>query len=302
MKIRYITPHSGEWPRPLRELHPSVSPEGLFAVGRELAVDDKTVAIVGTRRPTVAGLETAARLARGLAEAGCAVVSGMAMGIDAIAHRAALDAGGYTIAVLGAGLDVDYPQRNRRLRRDIEDWGTLVSELPLGSQPMKANFPKRNRIIAGLSKGVIVVEGGLRSGALITARLALDLNREVWAVPGSVRNPMATGPNELIRNHEANLVTEVKHVLDHIAPGLVWKDAYQSGLHPVLELDEEEMGVLRLMDDVPLAPDRVCSELGLPPGRAALTLSRLEVRGLISKRRAGYELSAAGGRARAALG
>lgn len=301
MNKRVITPSDGEWPARLNELQPHPVPGRLHLEGRDLPNDPKVVAIVGTRRPTAAGVEATEQLARGLAEAGFAIVSGLAVGIDATAHRTALAAGARTIAVLGTGLDIDYPTRNAHLKDDIRRVGTLVSEYRDGTPPKPHHFPSRNRIVAGLAVGVVVVEGGLKSGALITARLAVDCNRAVWAVPGSVRNPNAAGPNELIRRGEAAVVTEVAHILEELAPGLVWGgEAHGSSPGPVA-LGDDERRVLDALDDVPLPLERLCMMSGMTPGRAALAVARLEVRGLAARRFGGYELAGAGGRLRAAL-
>ena len=297
MKVRVVTPGDDEWPSQLSELETCTRLKRLFAVGMPLDCGQKTVAIVGTRRPTAAGIEAAEMLASGLAQAGFTVVSGLAIGIDAAAHRAALAAGGSTVAVLGCGVDVDYPKRNRSLKREIAAGGSLLSEYPAGTNPTPFTFPERNRIIAGLSMGVVVVEGGVKSGALITARLALDANRSVFAVPGSIRNPMAAGPNLLIRTSQAAVVTEVKHVCDELAPNLVWSEA-SSDDSGIIELGECERDVLALLDDAPVAPDRLCRRLDYPPGEVALALSRLEVRNLVLRRAVGYEISTAGARAR----
>jgi DNA processing protein len=183
---------SPEWPGCLSELGPHDPPTRLFVDGIPLDPHAKALAVVGTRRPSGAGLDAVRRLATGLAEAGFVVVSGLAVGIDAAAHEATLAAGGHTVAVLGCGLDVDYPSPNRRLKALIATKGTLVSEYPDGVPPSRHTFPRRNRIIAGLSLGVVIVEGAMTSGALVTARLALDCDRNVYAVPGSPRNPMAS--------------------------------------------------------------------------------------------------------------
>ena len=300
MKVRVVAPGDHEWPPQLSELETCRRLKRLYAVGASLDCGPKTIAIVGTRRPTAAGLEAAEMLASGLAQAGFTVVSGLALGIDSAAHRAALAAGGSTVAVLGCGVDVDYPKRNRSLKRQIAARGTLVTEYPAGTNPTPFTFPERNRIIAGLSMGVVVVEGGVRSGALITARLALDANRSVFAVPGSIRNPMAAGPNLLIRTSQAAVVTEVKHVCDELAPHLVWSET-SSDDAGVVELGDCERDVLALLDDAPVAPDQLCRRLDHPPGEVALALSRLEVRNLVLRRSVGYEISTAGARARSAL-
>ncbi len=275
-------------------------PERLFVDGQPLPPSGKAIAVVGTRRPTGAGREAARAMARALAQAGFAVVSGLALGIDSVAHEAALEADGHTVAVLGSGLDYDYPQRNRSLKARIREVGTLVTEYPEGTRPQPFYFPERNRIIAALCRGVVVVEGAARSGALITARYALDAGRDVYAVPGSIRNPAAAGPNELIRTSNAALVTSVNHIFEDIAPGLVWEDAsLPVGTAPVL--DDMEAAVLLQMDDGTNPMARLTSDVEGSPGQIALALSRLEVRGLVRKRPTGYELSDGGIRARAAL-
>ena len=213
---RTITRSAREWPPILNELGPHEPPRRLYAEGLPLDPDAAAVAVVGTRRPTASGVEVATRIARGLAQGGITVVSGLAIGIDATAHRAAMEAGGRTVAVLGTGLDVDYPARNIRLRQKILTMGTLLTEYADGTQPQRWHFPMRNRIIAGLSLGVVVVEGAQTSGALVTARLALDANRSVYAIPGSVRNPMAAGPNSLIKSSQAQLVTSFEDVVEDL--------------------------------------------------------------------------------------
>jgi DNA processing protein len=207
--------------------------------------------------------------------------------------------GGRTVAVLGCGLDVDYPQANRRLKSEIRSSGTLVSEYPSGTAPHKHHFPMRNRIIVGLSTAVVVVEGGLRSGALVTARLALDANRSVFAVPGSLRNPMALGPNELIKSSRAALVTSFKDICDDLAPALVWSPG--SGENSAPGLNESEVSLLFALDDAPSTPEAVVSLLDAPAGRVALSLARLEVRGFAVRGAQGYSLTESGARLRARM-
>jgi DNA processing protein len=289
---RIVSARDAEWPSRLRELGPYPLPGLLYADGSPLPPDDAlVVAVVGTRRPTSTGLRVAQELATELSAAGVVVVSGLAVGIDAAAHRAALDASGRTVAVLGCGLDVDYPHRNLRLKQRIARSGTLVTEYPDGVQPARHHFPRRNRIIAGLSNGVVVVEGAITSGALVTARLALDCNREVFAVPGSVRNPMAQGPNELIRTSLAGLVTSAADILEELAPGLAAMTSPATSAEP-LALSFEEEALLRGLDDVPLSLEHICSSAQLEPGAAAAALSRLELRGLVGRGVAGYARSA----------
>lgn len=298
---RCIRPGDDEWPESLAELGPHRPPEELFLEGRRLQTGSRTIAVVGTRRPTAAGIEAAEQITKGLVEAGFTIVSGMAIGIDSVAHRTTLAAGGYTIAVLGTGLDVAYPQRNTSLKKQIVSAGTLVTEYSEGTRPAPYHFPARNRIVVGLARGVIVVEGGIKSGALITGRIAIDANRHVWAVPGSVRNAMAIGPNELIRTGQAALVTSFKHVCDDVAPGLVWEEGPGGRPLSVESLTDDEKSILMCLDDVPVSPDRISRIADLPPGRVAISLSRLEVRGFVLRRGGGYEISGGGGRIRDAI-
>ncbi|MBA2426384.1 MAG: DNA-protecting protein DprA [Actinobacteria bacterium] len=295
---RVVVPGDGEWPPRLGEIGPLSCPKRLYAQGRGLEPETPSIAVVGTRRPTAAGIEAAHTIARGLAEAGFVIVSGLAVGVDAAAHHACVEAGGHTVAVLGCGLDVDYPHRNRALRRRIAATGTIVSEYPAGTQPLRHNFPLRNRIIAGLSLGVVVVEGAITSGALVTARLALDANRTVYAVPGSIRNGMATGPNELIRTSQAALVTSYEDILEDLAPALEWARPRQltEANRPVVGPDE--LSVLQSLDDAPIAADRLAPMVALSPGSLAATLARLEVRGLAMRSSGGYVITAAGARCR----
>jgi DNA processing protein len=186
------------YPRQLRDL--DGAPLALYVSGDSGILNDPQLAIVGSRNPSAAGRETAFEFAKHLSACGLGITSGLAEGIDSAAHRGAIEGGGVTIAVLGSGADVIYPHGHRPLSREIERHGALVSEFPLGTPPRRGNFPRRNRIIAISSLGTLVVEAALRSGSLITARLAGEHNRELFAVPGSIRNPLSRGCHELIRN------------------------------------------------------------------------------------------------------
>jgi DNA processing protein len=187
-------------------------PPLLFARGRSELMGELALGIVGTRRPTAYGIAAATRLAKDLAGAGLAIVSGMARGIDTAAHRAVLETGGHTIAVFGCGVDEVYPAENRKLAEQIGRDGLIVSEFPMAMPPYPQNFPIRNRIIAGMSAGVLVVEGGEYSGSAITAKLAAEQNREVFAVPGNITSKMSWGPNLLIKQG-AKLVQEWNDVV-----------------------------------------------------------------------------------------
>ena len=299
MDMRMIRPSHDEWPKSISELPNGTAPNRLFAEGRPLDLGKGGIAVVGTRRPTVAGMETAREFARSLAESGFSVVSGLAVGIDATAHGAALEVRGRTVAVLGTGLDVEYPKQNLRLKERIAREGTLLTEFETGSPPDSWHFPLRNRIIAGLCEGVLVVEGGVKSGALITARLALDAGRTVWAVPGSRRNPVAVGPNLLIRSGEAALVTDPQQIFDELAPGVLWQDRPLGSGPP--HLGETEKKVLQYVDEVPLAPDRIVAGIKLPAGEVSLAISQLEIRGLLRRAAGAYGLSESGIKAKWSL-
>lgn len=192
-------------------------PAAVFVSGNADLLWHPQIAIVGSRNPSAGGRDNAADFARVLGRSGLAVTSGLADGIDAVAHRAALDAGAPTIAVVGTGADLVYPTKNRALSREIETRGALVSEYPLATPARKDHFPRRNRIIAGLSLGTLVVEASLQSGSLITARLAADAGREVFALPGSIHNPLAKGCHRLIRDG-AMLVETAQDIIEALAP------------------------------------------------------------------------------------
>jgi DNA processing protein len=203
------------YPAALKEIFDP--PPMLFARGRTDLLNSPMLAIVGTRRPTPYGTAAATRLARDLANAGLTISSGMARGIDTAAHRAVLEAGGNTVAVFGCGVDQLYPAENRKLAAEIADKGLLVSEFPMGAPPYPQNFPIRNRIISGFSLGVLVVEGGEYSGSAITAKLAAEQDREVFAVPGNITSKLSWGPNLLIKQG-AKLVQEWNDVVAELKP------------------------------------------------------------------------------------
>lgn len=300
VETRLIAPTDPEWPAKLDQLGPE-APRSLHAAGRRLDPTREVVAVVGSRNATMAGIEAAEEITAGLAQAGFVVVSGMARGIDGVAHRVALEEGGTTIGVLGCGIDVVYPPQHASLRRRMLDHGTLVSEHPAGTPPHARHFPERNRIIAGMARAVVVVEGALKSGALITAQKALDADRDVFAVPGSIRNAVATGTNELIRRSGAGLVTNVNDLFEELAPDLAWRQPLDlKGMKRAAELDAEERTVLLLLDDAPVTPDRLAGVATLDPGLIRFVLSKLEIRGLATRRPAGYVISGSGAAARRA--
>ena len=296
MTDRIVRPIDDEWPDQMESVGPKGLPSKLHVRGKAIPRYEQSVAIVGTRRPTTTGVELAVKFAAALVEAGYAVISGLAVGIDAAAHRGALEAGGHTVAVLGCGFDQAYPSRNSALRKQLEARGTVVTEHEPDVEPQPFLFPRRNRIIVGLSKAVVVIEGGLKSGALITARIGFDAGREIFAVPGSARNAVGVGPNELIRRSEATLVTEPKHVFEVLAPATIWTDPYQPGDR--IQLDRGEERVLHTLESVPATIEEVAGALAgpaMPPGEIMLVLSKLELRGLARRTRTGrYEITEAG--------
>ncbi len=204
---------SEHYPLLLREI--SDAPVGLFVDGNVDVLALPQIAIVGSRNPTHAGAETAKAFAAHLASGGFTITSGLAIGIDAASHRGALDGGGTTLAVCGTGLDTTYPASHKALRAEIATRGALVSEFPVGTPPAKQNFPRRNRLISGLSTGTLVVEAAIQSGSLITARLAASQGREVFAIPGSIHNPLTRGCHQLIREG-ATLVESAQDIFPQV--------------------------------------------------------------------------------------
>ena len=274
--IRALTLLDDEYPSNLRQI--ADAPPVLFVRGRLLAEDSLAVALVGTRRATAYGRAVTERLARDLAAAGVTVVSGLAKGVDTAAHVAALEAGGRTLAVLGNGLDQVYPPENGALARRIaEDGrGALVSEFAPGVPPDAVNFPRRNRIISGLSRGTVIVEAGDRSGALITADFALEQGRDVLAVPGSIFNAMSVGANQLLRQG-ATPVTSAQDILEAIGAGA---ESAAPLAHDVPNVSDHEATVLRALSGEPRHADEFARTLGLSSGEVAATLAMLELKGL----------------------
>jgi DNA processing protein len=267
------------YPHRLRDIS---EPPLALAVRGTLVADEPAVAVVGARRASAYGRRVAEELARGLAESGLAVVSGLAAGIDAAAHEAALAAGGRTIAVLGTGIDQVYPPWHVPLARRIVESGALVSEFPCGARALAFHFPRRNRVIAGLALGTVVVEAAERSGSLITARCALEQGREVFAVPGPLGVAQHRGPHRLIREG-ATLVTGVDDVLCAIAPALLGRLAAARAARAVAALSAEECRVLEAVGVGVGHIDDVIRRTGLAPAAALETLLALELRGLVAQ-------------------
>lgn len=281
--IDVLTESGPDYPRPLHQIH---DPPGvLFRRGAYLPQDELAIAIVGTRHATRYGLAQAERLAGGLARVGFTVVSGLARGIDAAAHRGALAAGGRTIAVLASGLLQIYPPEHDRLAGDVATSGCLLSEAPPQMVPLSGAFPQRNRIISGLSVGTIVVEAASRSGALITARHAYEQGREVFAVPGPIDSRLSHGCHALIKDG-AKLVESIDDVLAELGPlaeHVVLEDGSTVAQPAELLLNEIESQVLQAIDNQPMTFDLVAATCGLPIHRVLSTVSVLEVRRLVRR-------------------
>ncbi len=275
---RAITWEDGEYPRLLKEGYDL--PPVLYGKGTLLPEDERSIAVVGTRRPTAYGREAASQLSTDLARSGVTIISGLARGIDAIAHKSALDAGCRTIAVLGNGLDITYPPEHAGLAAQIAERGALVSEHPLGTRPEAKNFPRRNRIISGMTLGTLVIEAPEDSGAIWTVRHALEQNREVFCVPGSIFSPASLGTNELIQEG-AKLVLSYKDVLEELNMAGVGEQLPLAALFT--PADDTEAKLLGTLTYEPLHIDEVGRRCGLPMATVSGTLAMMELRGLVKQ-------------------
>ncbi len=280
---RIITIYDPGYPELLREI--AVPPTVLFVQGHQGAVSNPQIAVVGSRKGTYYGLETAYKIAGTLTHLGFTVTSGLAAGIDGAAHRGALDAGGPTVAVFGCGIDRVYPARHQDLAKKISLSGALISEFPIGSPPRPYHFPRRNRVISGLSFGTVVVEAAAKSGSISTALHAAEQGREVFAVPGSIRNPMAAGCHLLIKQG-AMLVENINDIIEQL-PGVlkppslpelkrVPADPQKTGSHT-----GEERRLLDACAFEPATFDEIVHRSGLTATEVSAILSALEVRGLV---------------------
>jgi DNA processing protein len=268
------------YPPLLREI--AQAPVALFCHGDPAHLARRQLAIVGARSATRQGLETAEGFAAELTRCGVLVTSGLALGIDGAAHRGALGAGGATVAVCATGLDRIFPARHRELAHEIAAHGVLVSEFPTGTPPLAENFPRRNRIISGLALGVLVVEAAPQSGSLITARLAAEQGREVFAIPGSIHSPLSRGPHALLRQG-ARLTESVPDILEELAAqfGEEFEPARAAGI-PAAALEPERQRVLDAVGFEPTHVDRLLERLAMPVDALAAALLALELDGRIA--------------------
>lgn len=272
--VKVIARHDPAYPPRLGEI--AGAPSLLYALGDTALLGTRGVAVVGTRRATPYGRQAAARLAGDLATAGVTIVSGMAVGIDGVAHRAALDAGGATVAVLGCGLDVPYPPQNRSLRAEIARRGAIISEYPPGTPPDPGNFPARNRIVSGLTLATIVVEASVKSGALITARYALDQGRDVFAVPGSIFDSGHAGANALLAAGAGVAISadEILTALDltHVV--------VQESVRRAVPGNPVEAAILANLSAEPTHIDALGRAAGLSSADVSRALALMELKGL----------------------
>jgi DNA processing protein len=273
--IQVLTWDDADYPPNLRQIYNA--PPVLYVQGRIETRDEWAVAVVGTRRASVYGKEAARMLAAGLAQAGVTVVSGLARGIDTVAHRSCLEAGGRTLAVLGCGLDTIYPRENTRLAAEIVEHGALVSEYALGTRPEARNFPPRNRIISGLTLGTVVVEAGQSSGALITADFAAEQGRDVFAVPGSIFARASRGTNELIEQG-AKVVRDVADILEELNLTMVSEQAQARAIIPD---NETEALLLEHLSSEPVHVDYLGRAVDLPIAQVSSTLALMELKGMV---------------------
>jgi len=274
-RVHVLTWDDPTYPRNLREVY--APPPVLYVRGKIEPHDEFGVAVVGTRRASVYGKEAARMIAEGLAQARVTVVSGLAMGIDTVAHHACIAAGGRTLAVLGCGVDVVYPAQNARLAAEIVDHGALVSEYPMGTQPDARNFPPRNRIISGLALGTVVVEADIGSGARITADFAGEQGRDVFAVPGNIFARGCRGTNRLIQDG-AKMVCAVNDILEELNLTMVGE---QAKVRAAVPENPTEASLLARLSAEPLHVDELGRALGLPIAQVSSTLALMELKGMV---------------------
>jgi DNA processing protein len=275
--ISAFTVHDTGYPARLKEIHDP--PAVLYIQGEILPQDEWCVAVVGTRKATTYGRQVTEELVSELARNRITIVSGLAKGIDSIAHRSALEAGGRTFAVFGCGLDTVYPAENAELAKRIIKQGALISEYPLGAGPRAEHFPRRNRIISGLSLGVLVSEAGEDSGALITVKTALEQNRDVFSVPGNILSPASRGTNSIIKDG-AKLVQSVTDILEELNLTAV---THQIEFKEIIPASDTETLILNKLSVEPVHIDDICQTTGLSAAIVSSTLAMMELKGMVKQ-------------------
>ncbi|MDD4179841.1 MAG: DNA-processing protein DprA [Candidatus Margulisbacteria bacterium] len=280
--VKVLCLEDSEYPSSLKNIYDP--PPVIYIKGNLLPADSKAIAIVGTRKASRYGLEMAKKFAEGLSSLGITIVSGLALGIDTAAHQGTLQAKGRTLAVLGSGVDTIYPSSNKQLAAEVEKSGAVISEFPLGAKPDTGSFPRRNRIISGLSLGTIVIEGGYDSGAMITAKYALDQGREVFAVPGNIEQEQSKGPHWLIKQG-AKLVESVEDVLEELRLGMpkMTNDQCQMTNERVSypELNEDEKKIVSLLSVEAKHLDSISAQSGLPIPQVSSLLMMMEIKKVV---------------------
>ncbi|MDB9823210.1 DNA-processing protein DprA [Deltaproteobacteria bacterium] len=277
--VRIITYAEPSYPKALKDIHDP--PILLYLKGMDIPSNTIFISMVGSRNATHYGLKASEKIGQGLARRGLGVVSGMAKGIDSASHWGCLGGLGFTIAVLGTGIDIIYPASNKKLYQNIIQKGAVISEFPIGTPPVPTNFPIRNRIISGLSRGTVVVEATRNSGSLITASLALEQGREVFAVPGSINSFKSTGCHFLIKQG-AGLIENSDDVLDELGlnyPYYPKTDTFREGALP--HMDISERAIYDIIGDYPMHIDQISRQGNLEPKEVSSTLTRMELKGMI---------------------
>jgi DNA processing protein len=277
--VKTLSLKDKEYPQNLRYIYDP--PQTIYVKGSLLLEDNLAIAIVGSRQASYYGLKNAESLAFELAAKGITIVSGLARGIDSAAHQGALKAKGRTIAVLGSGLNKIYPPENKKLAEEIAQNGAVLSEFPLDTPPLKENFPRRNRIISGLSLGVVVVEAAQKSGALITASCALEQGREVFALPGKIDSFTSQGTNDLIKQG-AKLIQSSQDIVDELEP-LRLLSGMPKETQKIPDLPEEESKVYQLLSSEPMHIDELLEKSALSQGKLLTALMKLEYKKLIKE-------------------
>lgn len=279
-KIDVITIYDDNYPTSLRYIYDS--PNVLYVKGQIIEEDNLALAIVGSRKATAYGKWACEKFTRDLVNLGVTIISGLALGIDTIAHRTALNEGGRTIGILGNGIDVIYPKNNKLLYEEIIENGALISEFPLGTPPLPYNFPQRNRIISGLSMGVIVIEAQEKSGSLITAHHALEQGKEVFALPGNINSIFSGGTNKLIKDGAKPLLS-IEDITEEIPELMKKQGISKTNNIDYSNLSETEMKVIELLKEGPLYIDIIAYRIGLDISTINSVLTILELKGMIKE-------------------
>lgn len=280
---RIITYMDPSYPKLLKEIHHP--PVLLYVKGKDIPLNQTFIAVVGSRNATHYGLRAAENIGMGLAKRRVGVVSGLARGIDSAAHRGCLRGKGFTVAVMGTGIDRVYPKSNKRLLDKVTETGAVITEFPTGSPPEPKNFPIRNRIISGLSRGVVVVEATKQSGSLITASLALDQGREVFAVPGSIDSFKSTGTHFLIKQG-AKLIENADDILDEFGfhrESVEERNDLRGAAGALLEMDELERKLYEIIGDYPIHIDQIVRKGDMDAGEVSSTLMEMELKGIVKQ-------------------